>query len=260
MDKVIAKKKFGQNFLKDKNIKNAIVESANITPNEIIVEIGPGTGAITSLILQNNVKLIAYEIDNDLASRLEKQFKNDNFTLINKDVLECEFPKQKFKVIANIPYYITSDILFKLFDNYKNISLAIIMMQKEVADRLIAKENTANYSKLTMVNNIYCETQKLFDVPNFAFEPAPKVTSSVVKMTFKNNIEPNHFKIRKFIANCFRFRRKFLTKNLENIYKKEEVMQALSSLKLNINSRAQELSLETIIKLMKILERSNNDN
>lgn len=259
MDKIKAKKKFGQNFLKDEHIKKAIVEAANITNNEQIIEIGPGTGAITKLILQKGAKLIAYEIDSDLIEKLQEKFKSDNFKLINKDVLKCNFPNHEFKVIANIPYYITSDILFKLFDSYKNINLAIIMMQKEVADRLIAKENSASYSKLSMVNNLYCETIKLFDVTNSAFDPAPKVTSSVVKMIFRKSVEQNHLQIRNFIANCFRFRRKFLIKNLENTYSKQSILNALSLLNLAQNVRAQELELQQIIKLMNILEREKND-
>ncbi|UUD37071.1 dimethyladenosine transferase [Mycoplasmopsis californica] len=255
MTKIVAKKKFGQNFLIDENIKNKIVASANISTDDVVVEIGPGTGAITKMMLPKAKKVISYEVDTQLVELLKTQIKAENFELVEGDFLKQNLPNYKYKVVANIPYNITSDILFKLFKNHKNIDTAIIMMQKDVADRILAKFGSSNYSKLSATTMLFTDVKKLFDVSPSSFSPAPMVTSSVMEFRFKNEVHKNAFAIVKFIALCFQFRRKFLTKNLENTYGKEQVIQLLKELDLPLTCRAQELSLQTFILLFEGLNK-----
>lgn len=244
-----AKKKFGQNFLIDNNIQNKIIDCANLSVNDVVVEVGPGRGAITKLMLPRVKKVIAYEIDRDLVEFLSNSIQNNNFELINQDFLKVELPNLKYKVIANIPYYITSDILFKLFDNTNNIEFAILMVQKEVALRLIAQPSTSHYSKLSATATIYGETQILFNVSPASFNPSPKVESSIIKITFNKKITNEHLTLRKFIANCFQFRRKILLSNLKNIYKKDKILKVFELLNFSPNIRAQELSFDHLINL-----------
>lgn len=254
MSKIVAKKKFGQNFLIDTKIQSDIVNVADIRKDETVVEVGPGTGAITKLLVKKAKKVIAYEIDRNLISLLKNSIKDENFELLNQDFLESKLPKTPYKVVANIPYYITSEILFKLYENYKNIELAVLMVQKDVALRLIAEPKTTHYSKLTATTQLYGNVIKAFDVPNTSFDPTPKVESSIIIIKFNKTVIEEHLKISKFIAQCFQFRRKLLTANLKNIYDSSKILKAYSILNFDKNIRSQEMSLQQFIELYKLLD------
>ncbi|WP_027334398.1 16S rRNA (adenine(1518)-N(6)/adenine(1519)-N(6))-dimethyltransferase RsmA [Mycoplasma elephantis] len=254
MNNIIPKKKFGQNFLIDENIKNKIIEAANITNEDIVVEIGPGTGAITKKLIKKAKKVISYEVDKELVSLLKNQISSNNFELVEGDFLKKELPNYDIKIVANIPYNITSDILFKLFENHKNIKEAIIMMQKEVLDRILAYPNTSNYSKLSISTKIFANVEKLFDVKPSSFSPSPKVISSVAKFIFKNDVYYDYENLLKFISICFQFRRKILIKNLISKYEKELLTLVFKKMNLSLNCRAQELSLDTLIELYELLK------
>ncbi|MBU4692099.1 16S rRNA (adenine(1518)-N(6)/adenine(1519)-N(6))-dimethyltransferase RsmA [Mycoplasma zalophi] len=247
-----AKKSLGQNFLEDKNILFKIANATDIE-NKTVIEIGPGQGALTKLLVKKAKKVIAYEIDKDMIEILQSDIKDDNFELIHADFLKENLSsiEKNSVIVANIPYYITSDILFKIFDNYDKFSKAIILMQKEVAQRIIAEPSTKNYSKLTVSSNYFCNVKKLFDVSPNAFNPVPKVWSSVVYFEFKHDIEFNTAEFLEFIKLCFSFKRKKLLNNLLIKYSKETILSKFNLLNLNENTRAQELNLETFKMLFK---------
>ncbi|QJG66720.1 16S rRNA (adenine(1518)-N(6)/adenine(1519)-N(6))-dimethyltransferase RsmA [Mycoplasma phocoenae] len=245
-----AKKSLGQNFLKDLSIIDQIINHANIEDRDV-VEVGPGQGALTTKLASKAKSLTAYEIDKDMINILNVKINNPNFVLIHKDFLLCslEEVKENSVLVANIPYYITSDILFKVFINRNKFSKAIIMMQKEVADRIIAKANTSNYSKLSVTSQYFANVKKLFDVSPQCFEPAPKVFSSVVLFEFNKKQEMDDKDFLEFVKLCFAQRRKTLINNLLNKYNKEQIWLIFEKMNFKSNVRAQELSLNQFIKL-----------
>ena len=181
-----AKKGFGQNFLVDDSVLEKIVDAGNLSSSDTVIEIGPGLGNLTEYLLNRAGKVIAFEIDKDMVNILQDRFSNmENFDLINKDIMEVdlnEYMPSSVKIIANLPYYITTPILFKLLEYRDKISSIVIMVQREVAQRLLAKPNSKDYGVLT-VNTSYISDMSLVTiVPNTSFVPAPNVTSAVVKM------------------------------------------------------------------------------
>ena len=186
-NKIFAKKSFGQNFLVDDNILTSIVESADVNENDIVIEIGPGLGNLTHYILETGAKVIAFEIDNDMIDILNDRFNSTNLEIVNQDILKVDLQEyikeNNVKIIANLPYYITTPIIFKLLEYRKNIQSITIMIQKEVAERLIATPHSKDYGVLTINTNYIADVDKLFNVPNTSFIPAPNVTSAVVRIT-----------------------------------------------------------------------------
>ena len=196
-----AKKSLGQNYLIDKNILEKITNTTDIS-NKTILEIGPGTGNLTSYILQKNPKkMYAIEKDNELASKLENKF-NDQLTIINNDVLkidETKLFKEKITVFGNLPYNISTEILSKWIVNLKNnfwFECLVLMFQKEVADRIIAKFNTTNYGRLSIISNWKLNIKKICDIKPEAFSPKPKIESSLLIFYPKKNFikidDPNN--------------------------------------------------------------------
>lgn len=256
MDKKYAMKRFGQNFLQDEIILNQIVNSINITGKNII-EIGPGKGALSKLILQKAKKLVAFEIDYNLANFLKDEIKNENFILLNEDFLKIDLSIYKnYSIVANIPYNITTPILFKIFENYLNFDDVILMVQKEVAERICAEPGTTNYGKLTVTTANFAKASKLFDISPKAFYPSPKVTSSVIHLQMKKDktiIDNQQFLV--FIKMCFAMRRKTLFNNLkkQNNYNEELVKKFFVENNLNSSVRPQMLTLDQYKKLFKYL-------
>jgi 16S rRNA (adenine1518-N6/adenine1519-N6)-dimethyltransferase len=187
MNKKYAMKRFGQNFLQDTSVLERIVDSIDIT-NKNIIEIGPGKGALSKLILKKAKHLVAFEIDFNLVDFLKEEIKDEHFTLINEDFLKIDLSEYKgYSIMANIPYNITTPILFKLFENNENFDDVILMVQKEVAERISAKPGTTNYGKLTISTANFAEAKKLFDISPKSFYPAPKVTSSIIHLKMLDN-------------------------------------------------------------------------
>lgn len=184
-----AKKSLGQNFLTGSHYPGKIVESVAPKPGEPIIEIGPGHGALTGLLLDTGADLIAIELDADLVPVLEAKFGGfDNFRLLRADILEidpCELvePGRRARVVANLPYYISTPILQYLIAHRRCIAEAIVMLQREVVERIVAGPGSKDYGYLSVLIQFHCQTVKLFDVPPGAFRPAPKVVSSVLRMT-----------------------------------------------------------------------------
>ena len=257
MNNKYAMKRFGQNFLQDANVLKKIVDSIDLT-NKNIIEIGPGKGALSKLILEKAKTLVAFEIDYNLVDFLKEEIQDKNFTLINEDFLKIDLsPYQGYSIMANIPYNITTPILFKIFENNKNFDDVILMVQKEVAERISAKPGTTNYGKLTVSTAHFAVAQKLFDISPKAFYPSPKVTSSIIHLQMKKtrpNIDDEGFLM--FVKLCFAMRRKTLINNLkiQKNYDDKKVNDFYLANDLNLDIRPQILTLEQYQDLFKLFQ------
>ncbi len=258
MNKKYAMKRFGQNFLHDQTVLNRIVSAIDLKGKNII-EIGPGKGALTKLMLEQANELVAFEVDYNLSAFLEEEFqqdiKNKKLILINDDFLKIDLSKYKgYSIVSNIPYNITTPILFKIFENSQNFDDVILMVQKEVAERISAKPGTTNYGKLTISTANFAEAKKLFDISPKSFYPAPKVTSSIIHLKMldnKWNAEEEEFLL--FIKMCFAMRRKTLINNLkvQKNYDINKVQSFYTTQNLNADIRPQTLTLEEYKELFK---------
>ena len=249
-----AKKSLGQNFLIDKNILDIIVNTTNIK-NKIILEIGPGTGNLTSYILEKKPKKIfVIEKDNELALSLENKF-NDQLIIINDDILkidETNIFKDKLTVFGNLPYNISTEILSKWIKNLKEnfwFECLILMFQKEVADRIIADFNTSNYGRLSIICNWKLNIKKICDIKPDAFYPKPKIDSSLLIFYPKTNFvkikDPNN--LEKITRTFFNQKRKMLKKPFNQLFNGDQ--RILEKLKIDLTNRPQNLNFETYYKL-----------
>lgn len=260
-----AKKKFGQNFITSKNILDHIIEVANVTKEDIVLEIGPGIGSLTEMLAINAKKVIAYEIDNQMVDILSETLsKYDNVLVINKDFLDVNLEEdinnyfegsKNIKVVANIPYYITTPILFKLLA-CDNISDMYFMMQKELGERLSGKPNTKDYNALSVIISYKTDVEVEFDVPRNFFFPAPNVDSVILSLKAKKRDYgiDDEDKFYEFVQALFSMRRKTIVNNLSSSryqYKKEFIKEKLISNNLKETTRAEELDLKQIINLYK---------
>ncbi|NBS27181.1 MAG: 16S rRNA (adenine(1518)-N(6)/adenine(1519)-N(6))-dimethyltransferase RsmA, partial [Gammaproteobacteria bacterium] len=183
-----ARKRFGQNFLHDANVIERIIQSLNIKKEDSLVEIGPGHGALTDIIVEQCKHLNVIEIDRDLAADFQWRYRDkDNFTLHNTDVLKFDFAanlstKSKYKLLGNLPYNISTPLLFHLFKCKSLFSEMVFMLQLEVVDRICATPGSKNYGRLSVMSQYYCNATKLFKVPASAFNPQPKVESAIVRL------------------------------------------------------------------------------
>lgn len=258
----VASKKMGQNFLINNDIKNKIVKKADLHPNDLVIEIGPGLGAISEIILKTNY-LIAIELDKRLADHLSQTFINDKkFHIINCDFLQFDLNSiiannpfnKKFDrviVIANLPYSISSLIIAKLI-KLKSINYAIIMVQKEMALRLCAKLNSKNYNAFSIWTQQFADLEFLFDVGPNNFVPKPKVQSSVVKINFLNrNDDCNFYKeFKTFLNNAFSQKRKTIFNNLKQFYPIDKISLILNELNIDFNQRPQTITKDQYIKML----------
>jgi 16S rRNA (adenine1518-N6/adenine1519-N6)-dimethyltransferase len=184
-------KRFGQHFLKDKRTIQRIIDALAPRPNETIIEIGPGTGALTSQLIERAGRVIAVEFDNKLAPRLNEQFSSfANFKLVMADALATDFcreilPAHAARIVANLPYNISTAILQRLIEQRACLTEMVVMLQREVVERIMAPAGSSERGFLSVLVEAYCETEKLFDVAPGAFRPPPKVWSSVIRVTFR---------------------------------------------------------------------------
>ena len=257
------KKKYGQNFLNNKDeILNKIIEVSNINNNDEILEIGPGQGALTSLLVERVKKITCVEIDKDLENTLRKKFSSkENYTLVMGDVLEVDLKKyinQGTKVVANIPYYITSPIINKIIENKDLIDEAYIMVQKEVGERICAKSGKER-GILTLAVEYYGESEYLFTIPREFFNPIPNVDSAFISIKFykddryKNKISEDLFF--KYVKAAFSNKRKNIVNNLVTLgYSKDKIKEILNQIEVSENERAENISIDKFIELIKIFE------
>ena len=257
---IIAKKSLGQNFLIDNKILNQIVNCVKIE-NKNILEIGPGTGNLTKYILNKKPKkFIVIEKDYSLINNLKELFK-DNLNIINDDVLNIDenlLFKEKVTVFGNLPYNISTEILTKWIVNMKEyfwFECLVLMFQKEVAERIIAKFNTSNYGRLSIISNWKLNIEKLFDVKPEAFYPKPKIDSSLLffypKKDYYKFKDPNN--LEKITKVFFNQRRKMLKKPFNQIFNGDQ--KILNKVKINLSSRPQNLNLETYYQLVQEYEK-----
>ena len=256
------KKKYGQNFIIDKNIINNIVEKSNVDKNTLVIEIGPGAGALTNILGEKAQNVIAYEIDKSLKPILEKNI-HSNTKIIYDDFLKRnikedikEYKYEKLYIIANLPYYITTPIIMKIINDKIPASKIVVMVQKEVGDRFKAKPGTKEYNSLTIFLNYYFNVNKIMDVSRNVFMPKPNVDSIVVSFTKKDKI----FKVKneqlffKLVRDSFKQKRKTLKNNLKG-YDLSKIEEILNKNNLDLSVRAETLPIETFIEIANNLDK-----
>lgn len=265
------KKRLGQNFLVDESVINRITDE--VQPDDTVLEIGPGAGFVTENIVNKAKKVYAVEIDEDAIEALQ-HIKTEKFKLIHNDILKTELKDLEdttFKVIANIPYYITSPILAHLLgeiddldnENRNRISEIILMVQWEVAQRLIADENSPSkqYGLLSILTQFNADVELIQKVGRKSFYPAPKVDSALVKITInkKPRVEVSDYSfLRRVVKACFATRRKNLKNSLMNAgFNKDSVAKTLENLQWAENIRGETLSIEKLAQLSEELKKNN---
>ena len=255
-----AKKSLGQNFLVDRNILEKITNATQIT-DKIILEVGPGTGNLTSFILKKKPKKIfVIEKDENLADHLKETF-NNQLTIINDDILkinESSLFESKVTVFGNLPYDISTEILSKWITNSKEdlwFNNLILMFQKEVADRIIAKFNTSNYGRLSIISNWKLNVEKICDIKPESFSPRPKIDSSLLFFSPKKDFFKikNPKNLEKVTRIFFNHRRKMIKKPFNQLFNGNE--KVLDELNINLNLRPQNLDFNTYYKLTEAYEK-----
>lgn len=256
MTKFKFKKKFGQNFLRDDSTIDKIVSSIAPTPEDLIIEIGPGAGSLTKKLKSYNCQLIAFEIDEDTKKYL-LPLEDEKTKIVYQDFLECQLTeflkKLNYKnlyIIGNLPYYITTPIIEHIIDSKVNPKDIVIMVQKEVADRFLAKPKTKEYGYMTVLLSYNFELSRITDVGKNAFYPVPKVESTVLKLHQKELEKLDYEKFKDFLKSAFQFKRKTLRNNLKS-YDLKSIENILSTRGYSLSNRAEEIDLETYIEIIK---------
>ena len=262
-----ANKSLGQNFLIIEEVVNNIVECSNIEKEDLVIEIGPGLGTLTKYLLEKAGKVICIELDTKMLQILEDRFSlYDNFELINNDVLKVDLKNiiekektqgkiKQVKIVANLPYYITTPIIMKLLEEELELESITVMIQKEVADRLIAIPGEKNTGAITYSVYYYASSEAIMEVPNSSFIPEPEVTSKVIKLNIRKEpvVTPkDKEKMFKIIKYAFTQKRKTLLNSLTNnkiFENKQQGIEILNSLQINENCRPEELTLEQFKKI-----------
>ena len=257
-----ANKSLGQNFLISNEVVEKIVDCGNISKDDLVIEIGPGLGTLTKELLEKAGKIVAIELDKKMLSILKDRFSlYHNFSLINKDVLKVDLNKlikeekekngfKRAKIVANLPYYITTPIIMKLLEEKLDLESITVMIQKEVADRLVAIPGSKDTGAITYSVYYYSEAESVLEVPNNSFIPEPEVTSKVIKLNIRKEtpVEVKSRKVMFRIIKCaFMQRRKTLLNALVNakvFLNKEEGLKVLQELNLDENIRAEKLNLQ----------------
>jgi 16S rRNA (adenine1518-N6/adenine1519-N6)-dimethyltransferase len=251
-------KRFGQNFLQDNNIVRKIADIINPEPEDKIIEIGPGLGALTRLLAESGAEVIAIEIDKKLIESLNVNF--PQVKIINQDFLKIdltEFNSNDLRIVGNIPYNITSPIIFKLIENHNIIRDAVFMVQYEVAKRMTAKKGTKDYGILAVLLNYFAKPEFCFKVSPNVFYPKPKVYSAVVKIEFKKNTDESLDRtFIQIVKAAFGNRRKTLKNSLSN-----SIFAQLnfSGCEVDLSLRAEQLDVTDFIKLAEFARNNFSD-
>ena len=263
-------KKFGQNFLIDTHVLDKIIRESGVTKDDLVIEIGPGIGTMTQYLCENAREVVAIEIDKNLIPILQDTLSTyDNVTVINEDVLKVDIKKlaeernggKPVKVVANLPYYITTPIIMGLFESHVPIDSITIMVQKEVADRMQEGPGSKEYGALSLAVQYYAKPEIVANVPPNCFMPRPNVGSAVIRLTCHEK-PPVEVKDEGFMFNIIRAsfnqRRKTLVNGLGNAtflpVTKEQVVEALEKMELSPTIRGEALSLEQFAKLSNLLK------
>ncbi len=261
-----ANKSLGQNFLISQEVIDTIVNKSEITKNDLVIEIGPGLGTLTKYLLEKAGKVICIELDKRMIGILEDRFKlYNNFEIINQDVLKVDLNQlikeqkennniENVKIVANLPYYITTPIIMKLLEEKLDLESITVMIQKEVADRLIAVPGSENTGAITYSVYYYAEGESILEVPNYSFIPEPEVTSEVIKLKIRKQPKVNvddDKKMFKIIKNAFTQRRKTLLNGLTNtkIFKnKEEGIKILNEVRISRKYKSRKAHIRRFCK------------
>lgn len=263
-------KKFGQNFLIDEHVIDKILRAADITKDDVVLEIGPGFGTMTQYMAERAKEVIAVEIDKSLIPILHETLAEyDNVTIINEDILKVDLVAlaaeknggRPFKVVANLPYYITTPIIMGIFENHVPVSSVTVMVQKEVADRMQAGPGTKDYGALSLAVQYYAEPYIAANVPPNCFMPRPNVGSAVIRLAKWDNppviVSDEHLMF-KLIRASFNQRRKTLQNGINNSpelsFTKEQVVTALEAMGLSATIRGEALTLEQFAQLTDLLK------
>lgn len=273
---ITANKKLGQNFLIDPSVVDRITEIADIRKEDLVIEIGPGLGTLTKQLLKKAKKVIAIELDERMITLLQERFfMNSNFEILHQDVLKVNLSeliqKEKkenniptVKIVANLPYYITTPILMKLLEEKLEIESITVMIQKEVADRLCSTPGEKLAGAITYRVYDYAMAEKVFTVPSQSFLPQPEVESEVIKLIIRENPlvqVKNEKKLFELIKASFMQRRKTLANGLINmnmLKNKEEVYQMFETLQIDPKVRGENLTLEQFAKMADYIEDKNS--
>lgn len=255
----------GQNFITDKNLLDKIVELSGVDENDVVVEIGTGAGTLTRAIAEKAKKVYSFEVDRALKPVLDETLSGlDNVEVIFKDVLKMkdkeliEIVGEKFKVVANIPYYITTALVMRFLEEDVHPSAITVMVQKEVADRFVAKPATEDYGAITMAISLYGDANIVGQVDKSMFYPVPKVDSSIVRIdVYDKYAGVNKKNVNKTIKCAFMMRRKTLLNNLTAVYpvQKDEAAKILESLNIDLKARGETLTLDQIIEISDLLSK-----
>ncbi len=267
-----AKRRLGQNFLVKSQYSEQIVAAVGAKTGETVLEIGPGHGALTELLVETGARVVAIEVDRDLIPSLNRSFaRRDNFSLIEADALEVDFcqtiaPATTARVVANLPYYISSPIMQRLIEHRRCVSEMTLMLQREVVERITASPGGKEYGYLSVLVQLYCEAEALFDVPPSAFRPVPKVVSSVVKLKVRPqpaavvSDEKLFFELTKTL---FAQRRKTIHNNLRSGWTRlgipaaDQIGAVLASAELDPQRRAETLTIVELARLADKIQHLN---
>lgn len=252
------KKKYGQNFLKDKRIIDSIIYKADVDKDTLVIEVGPGAGALTVPLALKAGRVISFEIDESLKDILSSKLSEyNNVEVIYGDFLKSDvnsvlkkYDFSKKIMVSNLPYYITTPIIMKFIDDNIDVSKLVIMVQKEVALRFSASVNSREYNSLTVFLNYYYDIKKLVNVPRTVFVPVPNVDSVVIELKKKENkpYVKNEEVFFKLVRDSFKFKRKTLKNNLRD-YDLDKIEKILMESGLSLQVRAEALSLEMFVKI-----------
>ncbi|MBR4496989.1 MAG: 16S rRNA (adenine(1518)-N(6)/adenine(1519)-N(6))-dimethyltransferase RsmA [Acholeplasmatales bacterium] len=256
------KKKFGQNFLTDQNILTEIIDAADLNNDVAVIEIGPGLGSLTERLVSKAGFVLCYEIDKEVIPLLEKNLSGyNNYDVINKDILDVNINEDIEKylkdykniyVVANLPYYITTPIILGLLSKTDKIDRYVMMMQKEVADRICGKPSTKDYNALSIAIQYRTDAKKITNVPRTVFIPAPNVDSAIIRLDkYKTKVyeAKNEEFFFEFIRLCFSQRRKTLINNLSAKFDKQLIIKMLNHFNIKENVRSEELGIKDFINL-----------
>ena len=259
-----AKKRFGQNFLTDNRKLESLVAALDLLPGDLVLEIGPGTGNLTELLLNKEIDLIAVELDRELLEPLRKRFQSSGkFKLIESDIIKLDLGRatdqRKVKLIGNLPYNISGVIVEWLISNWDMIISGVITVQKEVANRLRAEPGSRDYGSLSIIAQSHFDIKKLFDLPPGCFTPKPKVDSTALLLKPSNKIDIEFEGFRNFLYDAFSQKRKKLvnsvvSKSGEKVKSetRETIEKALAVLGKKADIRAEQLSLPEFLELYKL--------